>query len=73
MNATRPDVVSGRKSPGVPLWAANILENTTSMNTGVNSVIFISGARIHDRKPVTATAETRSEIHGSRLSTNVVD
>src|SRR5688500_8751144 len=72
MNAARPDVVSGRRSSGaVPAWPTNIPLNTTSMITGVNRVIFISGARIHERNAVSATPETRSVVQGSRDSTNL--
>src|SRR5262245_10457993 len=64
-----PDAYNGRRnSAGLAPRLKNIPPKITTMNIGVSSSIFASGARRIDRKPASVIADACSDIHGSCLS-----
>ena len=72
--ANAPLAISGRRnSDGLESLFRNIAPKTTTINTGVRSIIFASGARVSDRKHARVMAAPCSDTHGSRRSSNVDD
>src|SRR6188472_2744888 len=69
--ASTPEAISGSvNSPGEAEFRTTKAPKKNTMIRGDSNTIFTSGARVNERKVVTATTEACSETQGNLISRN---